>query len=31
MKYFIIEGKLNSSVEIDESIMNEHIAHSQKQ
>ncbi|WP_460294047.1 YciI family protein [Clostridium tertium] len=30
MKYFIIEGKLNSSVEIDESVMNEHIAHSQK-
>lgn len=30
MKYFIIEGKLNSSVEIDESVMNEHVAHSQK-
>lgn len=28
MKYFIIEGKLKDSVEIDENIMNEHIAHS---
>ena len=29
MKYFIIEGKLKDSVQIDENIMNEHIAHSQ--
>jgi len=30
MKYFIIEGKLKNSVQIEENIMNEHIAHSQK-
>ncbi|MCR1949826.1 YciI family protein [Clostridium sp. DSM 100503] len=30
MKYFIIEGKLNTTVEIDESVMNAHIAYSQK-
>lgn len=29
MKYFIIEGKLNNSVEIEENVMNAHIAYSQ--
>jgi uncharacterized protein YciI len=30
VKYFIIEGTLNSTLEIDESVMKEHIAYSQK-
>jgi uncharacterized protein YciI len=30
MKYFVIEGKLKNSVEIEKNIMSEHIAHSQK-
>ena len=30
MKYFIIEGKIDNSIQIDENIMNEHIAHSKK-
>jgi uncharacterized protein YciI len=29
MKYFVIEGQLKNSVQIDENIMNEHIAYSQ--
>lgn len=30
MKYFVIEGKLKDSVQIDENVMNEHMAHSKK-
>lgn len=30
MKYFVIEGILKNSVPVDENLMNEHIAYSQK-